>query len=70
MRALGLAAMAPGPNTSKPHPQHKIYPYLLRGMTITRPKQDWSIDIAWCPTPQGFMYLVAIIDWCSRKVLA
>ncbi|NTW54636.1 MAG: transposase [Chlorobaculum sp.] len=53
MRKLGLAVMAPGPNTSKPHPQHKIYPYLLRGMKVTRPKQVWSIDITWCPLPQG-----------------
>jgi putative transposase len=69
MRVLGQAAMAPGPNTSKPHPQHKIYPYLLRGMTVTRPKQVWSIDITYCSLPQGFMYLVPIIDWYSRKVL-
>ncbi|KAA6232308.1 IS3 family transposase [Chlorobium phaeovibrioides] len=70
MRKLGLAGMAPGPNTSEPHPQHKIYPYLLRGMHVTRPKQVWSTDITYCRLPQGFMYLVAIIDWYSRKVLA
>jgi putative transposase len=70
MRQPGLPGMAPEPNTSKPHPKHKIYPYLLRGMTVTRPKQVWSIDITYCPLPQGFMYLVVIIDWYSRKVLA
>ncbi len=70
MGKLGLAAIAPGPNTSKPHPQHKIYPYLLRGMNVTRPKQVWSVDITYCRLPKGFMYLVAIIDWYSRKVLA
>ena len=69
MRKLGLAGMAPGPNTSEPHPQHKIYPYLLRGIHVTRPKQVWSTDITYCRLPQGFMYLVAIIDWYSRKVL-
>ncbi|NTV68428.1 MAG: DDE-type integrase/transposase/recombinase [Chlorobaculum sp.] len=70
MRQPGLPGMAPGPNTSKPDPKHKIYPYLLRGMTVTRPRQVWSIDITYCPLPQGFMYLVVIIDWYSRKVLA
>ena len=70
MQILGLAAMAPGPNTSKKHPQHKIYPYLLRGLAITRPNQVWSTDITYVRLAHGFMYLVAIIDWYSRKVLA
>ena len=70
MRRLGLAAMAPGPNTSQPHPQHKIYPYLLRGVNITRPNQVWSTDITYIRMPRGFVYLVAVIDWYSRKVLA
>lgn len=70
MRKLGLAGMAPVLNTSNPHPQHKIYPYLLRGIKVTRPKQVWSINITYCRLPQGFMYLVAIIDWYSRKVLS
>jgi putative transposase len=70
MRKLGLVGMAPGPNTSEPHPQHKIYPYLLRGINVTRPKQVWSVDITYCRLPRGFMYLVAIIDWYSRKVLS
>ena len=70
MRVLGLAGMAPGPNTSKPHPAHKIYPYLLRGMAITRPNQVWSTDITYIRLERGFAYLVAIIDWYSRRVLA
>lgn len=70
MRQLGVAGMAPGPNTSKPHPQHKIYPYLLRGVDIIRPNQVWSTDITYIRLPRGFVYLVAMIDWYSRKVLS
>jgi putative transposase len=70
MRTLGLEGMAPGPNTSKPHPQHKTYPYLLRGLDIIRPNQVWSTDITYIRLPRGFVYLVAIIDWYSRKVLS
>lgn len=70
MQQLGLVGMAPGPNTSKPHPQHKTYPYLLRGVDIIRPNQVWSTDITYIRLPRGFVYLVAIIDWYSRKVLA
>ena len=70
MRLLGLAGMAPGPNTSHPHPQHKVYPYLLRGVTVTRPNQVWSTDITYIRLARGFAYLVAVIDWYSRKVLA
>ncbi|WGS84013.1 IS3 family transposase [Methylomonas sp. UP202] len=70
MQTLGLAGMAPGPNTSKSHPQHKTYPYLLRGVDIIRPNQVWSTDITYIRLPRGFVYLVAIIDWYSRKVLA
>ena len=70
MRLLGLAGMAPGPNTSRPHPEHKIYPYLLRGLDVTRPNQVWSIDITYVRLERGFAYLVAIIDWYSRKVLS
>lgn len=70
MRELGLAGMAPGPNTSKRHPQHKVYPYLLRGLSITRPNHVWSTDVTYCRLPGGFMYLTAVIDWYSRKVLA
>ena len=70
MQQLGLAGMAPGPNTSKSHPQHKTYPYLLRGVNIIRPNQVWSTDITYIRLPRGFVYLVAIIDWYSRKVLS
>ncbi len=70
MRILGLAGMAPGPNTSLSHPQHKIYPYLLRGVNITRPNQVWSTDITYIRLAHGFVYLVAVIDWYSRNVLA
>jgi putative transposase len=70
MRCLGLAGMAPGPNTSKPHPKHKISPYLLRGVDVTQPNQVWSTDITYIRLPRGFVYLVAVIDWYSRKVLS
>ena len=70
MGILGLAGMAPGPNTSLPHPQHKIYPYLLRGVNVTRPNQVWSTDITYIRLARGFVYLAAVIDWYSRKVLA
>jgi len=70
MRILGLAGMAPGPNTSLPHPRHKIYPYLLRGVNVTRPNQVWSTDITYIRLARGFVYLAAVIDWYSRKVLA
>jgi putative transposase len=70
MRVLGLAGMAPGPATSKPHPAHKVYPYLLRGVAITRPNQVWSTDITYIRLAHGFAYLVAVMDWYSRRVLA
>ena len=70
MQTLGLVGMSPGPNTSKPRPRHKVYPYLLRGVDITRPNQVWSTDITYIRLPRGFVYLVAIIDWYSRKVLS
>lgn len=70
MRILGLAGMAPGPNTSRPHPQHKVYPYLLRGVDVTRPNQVWSTDITYIRLAHGFVYLVAVIDWYSRRVLS
>jgi len=70
MGILGLAGMAPGPNTSRRHPQHKVYPYLLRGVLVTRPNQVWSTDITYIRLPRGFVYLVAVIDWYSRKVLS
>ena len=70
MRALGLAGMAPGPNTSRAHPQHKVYPYLLRGIAVVRPNQVWSTDITYIRLERGFVYLVAVIDWYSRRVLS
>jgi len=70
MRLMGLSVIYQKPDTSKPHPQHKIYPYLLRGMTITKPNQVWCADICYIPMRRGFMYLVAIMDWASRKVLS
>ena len=70
MGILGLAGMAPGPNTSRPHPQHRVYPYLLRGVMVTHPNHVWSTDITYIRLARGFVYLVAVIDWYSRKVLA
>ncbi len=70
MRLMGLVAIYPRPKTSKPHPAHKIYPYLLRGMAIDRRNQVWCADITYVPMRHGFMYLVAVMDWYSRKVLS
>ncbi|MDE5464938.1 IS3 family transposase [Bradyrhizobium sp. CSS354] len=70
MRKMGIAALGPRPNTTRPAPGHKIYPYLLRNMTIDRPNQVWAADITYLPIGRGFLYLVAIIDWASRAVLA
>lgn len=70
MQTMGLSVIYPRPNTSKPHPQHKVYPYLLRGLTIDRPNQVWCCDITYIPLQRGFLYLVAIMDWASRKVLS
>jgi len=70
MRLMGIEAIYPKPKTSKPHPEHKIYPYLLRNLEIDRPNQVWAADITYIPLKRGFMYLVAVMDWHSRKVLA
>ncbi len=70
MRLMGLEAIYPKPKTSKPHPAHKIYPYLLRNLCIDHPNQVWAADISYLPLEKGFMYLVAIMDWHSRKVLS
>lgn len=70
MEDLGLKAIYPKPNLSKPAPDHKVYEYLLRGVEITHPNQVWSTDITYLPTPNGWVYLVAIIDWYSRKILS
>jgi putative transposase len=70
MRVMGIKAIYRRPKTSKPAPGHKIYPYLLRGMKITRPNQVWAADITYIPMARGFLYLMAIIDWYSRYVLS
>ena len=70
MRKMGIEALGPKPRTTKPEPGHKIFPYLLRNMTIDRPNQVWAADITYIPIGRGFLYLVAIMDWASRAVLA
>ncbi|MBF0329957.1 MAG: IS3 family transposase, partial [Nitrospirae bacterium] len=70
MRQMGLMAIYQKPNTSKPNPEHKIYPYLLRGVDITEPNHVWCSDVTYIPMRKGFLYLVAIMDWASRKVLS
>lgn len=70
MRLMGLEAIYPKKKTSHPHPDHKVYPYLLRNMKIDRPNQVWATDITYIPMARGFMYLVAVMDWNSRKVLS
>ena len=70
MRRMGIEAIYRKPNTSKPAPGHKIYPYLLRGLTVTRPNQAWAMDITYIPMARGFIYLAAVVDWFSRRVLA
>lgn len=70
MRLMGLEALVPKPNTSRSHPEHKKYPYLLRGLDVTRANQVWATDITYIPLGAGFCYLVAVVDWYSRSVLA
>jgi putative transposase len=70
MRKMGLRSVAPGPNTSKPQPGHKVYPYLLNGLEVNRANQVWCTDITYIRMAGGFVYLVAIMDWYSRKVLS
>jgi putative transposase len=70
MRVMGLEAIYQKPNTSKGHPEHKVYPYLLRDLVIERPNQVWCADITYIPMAKGFVYLVAVMDWFSRRVLA
>ncbi|MCX5671152.1 MAG: DDE-type integrase/transposase/recombinase [Planctomycetota bacterium] len=70
LRTMGLEAVYPKPRLSQAAPGHRIYPYLLRGMTIDRPNQVWSTDITYIRLARGFVYLVAILDWYSRYVLA
>nr|WP_277057370.1 IS3 family transposase [Trichlorobacter lovleyi] len=70
MLLMGIQSLSPKPGTSKRHPKHPVYPYLLRGLTIDRPNQVWATDITYIPMARGFMYLVAIMDWGTRKVLS
>ena len=70
MDEMGIASTAPQPNTSRPGKNHKIYPYLLKGLRIDHPNQVWATDITYIPMARGFLYLVAIMDWYSRKVLS
>jgi putative transposase len=70
MRRMGIEAVYRRPNTSKPALGHKVYPYLLRGMSINRPNQVWAMDITYIPMARGFVYLAAVVDWFSWRVLA
>jgi putative transposase len=70
MQRMGIEALYRRPRTTKPEPGHKIYPYLLRGMEITRPNQVWAMDITYIPMARGFVYLAVVLDWASRRVLA
>jgi putative transposase len=70
MRRMGIGALYRRPNTSKPEPGHKIFPYLLRGLKIDRPNQVWAMDITYIPMARGFVYLAAVVDWFTRRVLS
>lgn len=70
MLRMGIESLSPKPGTSKRHARHPVYPYLLRGINVDRPNQVWATDITYIPMAKGFMYLVAIMDWASRKVLS
>jgi putative transposase len=70
MKRMGIAALYRKPNTSKPTPGHKIYPYLLRGLKVERPNQVWATDITYIPMARGFVYLAAVVDWFTRRVLS
>lgn len=70
MKTMGIAALYRRPNTSRKHPAHPVYPYLLRGVAIQRPNQVWAMDISYIPMQRGFVYLTAVMDWASRRILA
>ena len=70
MRLMGIEAIYPKPRTTRRHPGHKRYPYLLKDLAITQPNQVWAADITYVPMSRGFMYLVAVMDWYSRKILS
>jgi putative transposase len=70
MKKMGIEAIYRRPNTSKPAPGHRIYPYLLRDIAVTRPNQVWAMDISYIPMARGFVYLAAVVDWFSRRILS
>ena len=70
MHRMGIEALYRKPNTSRKHPGHPVYPYLLRHLAVTRPNQVWAMDITYIPMRKGFVYLAAVVDWHSRRVLA
>jgi transposase InsO family protein len=70
MKTMGIEALYRRPNTSKPAPGHKVFPYLLRKIPVTAPNQVWAMDITYVPMARGFVYLAAVVDWFSRRVLA
>ena len=70
MRLMGIEALYRKPRTTRRHPQHQVYPYLLRNLAITRPNQVWAMDITYIPMARGFVYLAAVVDWFSRRVLS
>jgi len=70
MRLMGIEAIYPKPDTSRAHPDHTVYPYLLRGLAIERPNQVWCADITYVPMARGFVYVMAVMDWFSRRVLS
>ena len=70
MKRMGIEAIYRRPNTSKPEPGHKVFPYLLRRLPVARPNQVWAMDITYIPMARGYVYLAAVVDWFSRRVLA
>ncbi len=70
MKRMGIEALYRRPRTTKPHPAHKIYPYLLRGLVIDKPNHAWALDITYIPMKRGFVYFVAVMDWASRRILS
>ena len=70
MRVMGLEAIYQAPRTTSRHPQHRVYPYLLKGLAIERPNQVWTAEITYVPVQRGFLYLVAVMDWATRRVLS
>ena len=70
MRLMGLQAIYQAPRTTRPHPEHRVYPYRLKGVAIERPNHVWASDITYIPVQRGFLYLVAVMDWATRRVLS